>query len=76
MIRLIVNVGMILAVTVLVGISLVLVIKVLNWLVQWVAEQFGYEVGDFFRYVRSKLPEKKSKPIEPESRPDKKFTRD
>lgn len=59
--RLIVNAGLILAISFLAVILTVLVIKALNWLVQWAGEQLGYEVGDFFGWMKSKLPKRKAK---------------
>lgn len=43
------------------GLILVGFAKLLNQGIQWTARQFGYEVGDFFGWIRSILPKKKKK---------------
>lgn len=61
MLRLILNILTFGLVFVLVCASIIFVFWVVNKGVQLVANQLGYEVGDFWQWIKSKLPEIKWK---------------
>jgi len=46
---------------VLVGAGITLIVWLLNTMIQFTANQLGYEVKDFFGWFRDKLPKRKKK---------------